>query len=794
MIKASLHTKIFSIVLGLLIIGVTVFVYWSLKSKKAALLQEKFQAARLMAHPILDSIYGDMLEERADLARHLLNTLKTIKDAERVQIIRSNGIEEAFQDFKTIEAVKKEFGEVKHEWVANHPDREHNIAEGVESPEFKNAFERLKKNWATEGIYYIEKADGKRLFTYLQPIEQRSKCNSCHNTEDARGILMISLSLEDMYKTLATTRNQWVATGLLTVFLGSIFLSFTIRKSITEPIEKTVRVLRKISDNKGNITEKLKIESKDEIGYLAKTFNNMLDILKQKDDEQGQLMERIIKSQEEWMATFDAIRELISIHDRNSVIIKVNKALARKLGAEPRAIVGRKCADTLYRQGNGPQVCHHNKTLETGGIETALTEHLSFDGTYEITTYPIYNEPGQIWAVVHVARDITAEKTLREQLIHSEKLSSIGRLVAGIAHELNNPLMSIMGFAQLLINTPGDKKVEDIKDKLQKIYNESGRTAKIVQNLLTFARSRKSEKAYCDINNILEQTLDIREYSLATSNITVTLDLAPDIPKTMIDFYQMQQVFINLINNAVDAITDYKEKGAIAIKTAMSTDGMIEISFKDDGPGIPNDKINNVFDPFFTTKDIGKGTGLGLSISYGIVTEHGGRIDIKSHEEGGAIVTISMPVIGKADSHELKRPDREAGQKPLNMASGPLLVVDDEGSIREALSETLSGEGFLVETAANGQEALDKMEKVKFSLIITDMKMPGISGIELYETILKRHPRLKGRVIIMTGDVISADTKDFFRNADCHYMLKPFNVKELIKLARKLLSSTAAQG
>src|SRR3972149_5661858 len=763
MIKASLHTKIFSIVLGLLIIGVTVFVYWSLKSKKAALLQEKFQAARLMAHPILDSIYGDMLEERADLARHLLNTLKTIKDAERVQIIRSNGIEEAFQDFKTIEAVKKEFGEVKHEWVANHPDREHNIAEGVESPEFKNAFERLKKNWATEGIYYIEKADGKRLFTYLQPIEQKSKCNSCHNTEDARGILMISLSL-------------------------------TIRKSITEPIEKTVRVLRKISDNKGNITEKLKIESKDEIGYFAKTFNDMLDILKQKDDEQGRLMERIIKSQEEWMATFDAIRELISIHDRNSVIIKVNKALARKLGAEPRAIVGRKCADTLYRQGNGLQVCHHNKTLETGGIETAVTEHLSFDGTYEITTYPIYNELGQVGAVVHVARDITAEKTLREQLIHSEKLSSIGRLVAGIAHELNNPLMSIMGFAQLLINTPGDKKVEDIKDKLQKIYNESGRTAKIVQNLLTFARSRKSEKAYCDINNILEQTLEIREYSLTTSNITVTLDLAPDIPKTMIDFYQMQQVIINLINNAVDAITDYKGKGAIAIKTAMSTDGMIEISFKDDGPGIPNDKINNVFDPFFTTKDIGKGTGLGLSISYGIITEHGGRIDIKSHEEGGAIVTISMPVIGKADSHELKTPAKEAEQKPLNMASGPLLVVDDEGSIREALSETLSGEGFLVETAANGQEALDKMEKVKFSLIITDMKMPGISGIELYETILKRHPRLKGRVIIMTGDVISADTKDFFRNADCHYMLKPFNVKELIKLARKLLSSTAAQG
>src|SRR4030065_586027 len=366
MIKASLHTKIFSIVLGLLIIGVTVFVYWSLKTKKAALLQEKFQAARLMAHPIVDSIYGDMLEERADLVRHLVNTLKTIKDAERVQIIRSNGIEEAF--------------------------------------------ERRKKNWATEGIYYIEKADGKRLFTYLQPIEQRSKCNSCHNTEDARGILMISLSLEDMYKTLATTRNQWVATGLLTVFLGSVFLSLTIRKSIPEPIEKTVRVLRKISDNK-------------------------------------------------------------------TVIIKVNKALARNLEAEPRAIVGRKCADTLYRQGNGPQVCHHNKTLETGGIETAVTEYLSFDGTYEITTYPIYNEPGQIWAVVHVARDITAEKTLREQLIHSEKVSSIGRVVAGIAHELNKPLMSIMGFAQLLVNPPGDKKGEDIKDKLQKIYNESGRTA-----------------------------------------------------------------------------------------------------------------------------------------------------------------------------------------------------------------------------------------------------------------------------------------------------------------------------
>jgi signal transduction histidine kinase len=432
-------------------------------------------------------------------------------------------------------------------------------------------------------------------------------------------------------------------------------------------------------------------------------------------------------------------------------------------------------------------MCPHSRTLATGEIADAEVDDMVFEGAYKVTTFPVFNNEGRVWASVHVSRDITHEKMLREQLLHAEKLSSLGKLVAGIAHELNNPLMGIMGFSQILMDTPGEKKLDDVKDKLRKIYHESLRTAKIVQNLLTFARAKKTEREYHCINDIIKHTIELREYSLKANNIKVSLELEEALPRTMVDLFQLQQVFINIINNAEDAMVAANGRGTILIKTRKKRN-KVEISFKDDGPGISREIIHKVFDPFFTTKDVGKGTGLGLSITHGIVTEHGGTIDIASAEEGGAVVTVELPIVEKAQWAEVTKAVQTGAARDGALSGKRILIVDDEKTIRETLQDIFTREGFRVETARDGREALDLIEKEKFALVITDLKMPGYGGMDLYESVLKKHAYLKEKIIILTGDVFSEDVREFLNASGCPYVLKPFEPKKLIEIAVKLLS------
>ena len=391
-----------------------------------------------------------------------------------------------------------------------------------------------------------------------------------------------------MYEILRSGRNQWILSGILAISIGGVLLSILIKKSITGPIKKNVEVMKRIADGKAEISERIKVEENNEIGYLASAFNSMLDSLEKRAEENKKLFELVIKSKEEWVATFDAIQDLISIHDADYRIIKINKALARKFNSTPEELIGKRCYELLYCRHEPKQMCPHSRTLATGEIADAEVDDMVFEGTYKVTTFPVFNNEGRVWASVHVSRDITQEKMLREQLLHAEKLSSLGKLVAGIAHELNNPLMGIMGFSQILMDTPGEKKLDDIKDKLRKIYHESLRTAKIVQNLLTFARAKKTEREYHCINDIIKHTIELREYSLKANNIKVILELEEGLPRTMVDLFQLQQVFINIINNAEDAMVAANGRGTILIKTRKKRN-KVEILFKDDGPGISRD-------------------------------------------------------------------------------------------------------------------------------------------------------------------------------------------------------------
>ncbi len=369
----------------------------------------------------------------------------------------------------------------------------------------------------------------------------------------------------------------------------------------------------------------------------------------------------------------------------------------------------------------------------------------------------------------------------------TSKLAAVGELAAGVAHEINNPLTGVMGYAQLLMDKQDVS--QDVKDDLQKIYEESQRTVKIVQNLLRFARRYKPGKEHVDINDLLERTLELESYKLRTSNISLTINLVPELPLILADSNQLQQVILNLITNAEQATVRTKRKGKITVTTEKVKD-YVRIAIVDNGPGISPEHITRIFDPFFTTKEVGSGTGLGLSVSHGIITEHGGRIYAESESGKGATFIIELPVAVDSQQSAVEKEKKAAKAKshrPRQKATGNILIVDDEPSIRSILTRTLSNTGHQTQAVSNGKAALRKLAENVYDLLIDDLKMSGLSGRELYEIMKKSHPNMAKRGVFITGDVVTADTHDFLVSTGKPYLSKPFNRREIIDVINKAL-------
>jgi signal transduction histidine kinase len=286
-----------------------------------------------------------------------------------------------------------------------------------------------------------------------------------------------------------------------------------------------------------------------------------------------------------------------------------------------------------------PANCPHRQTIMTGKPATIEMFEPTLGIHFQESTSPIFNERGEVTGSVHVVRDMSERKRMEEQLVMTDRLASIGELASGIAHELNNPLTSVIGFSQLLME--GDIPA-NIKEDLGTVYSEAQRAAAIVKNLLTFARKHAPVKQLSQVNSILEDVLRLRAYEHKVNNIEVDKQLATNLPEIMVDYFQMQQVFLNLIVNAEFAMLEAHGKGKLTITTER-TNGVIKVAFTDDGPGIAKENMKRIFSPFFTTKEVGKGTGLGLSICHGIVSEHGGRIYAESEFGHGATFVVELP-------------------------------------------------------------------------------------------------------------------------------------------------------
>lgn len=353
------------------------------------------------------------------------------------------------------------------------------------------------------------------------------------------------------------------------------------------------------------------------------------------------------------MAIFDSITDFVFMTDEEHRIVRANITMAKAFGRHPKEIIGIRCYE-LFGIDDSRLVCKF--------LELPRTEEITIgDQTHLVSVFPLEYDNQRLF--VHIMKDMTEMKRLKEQLYQSDKLASLGLLVSGVAHEINNPLTGILAYAELLNMSVND---EDIKKDLEKIINSAERCKKIVENLLTFSRQKTPSRSLESINDIIDKVIELRSYWLRISNIEIVRDYSQDIPTLYVDSQQIQQVILNLIMNAEHAIVESKkERGLIRFSTTFNNkDQKIVVSITDNGKGIPQDIIHRIFDPFFTTKPVGIGTGLGLSISHGIIKEHGGDIMVQSKIGEGSTFIIELPLHSeKAESvNGLNRQKVETGR------------------------------------------------------------------------------------------------------------------------------------
>jgi two-component system NtrC family sensor kinase len=479
-----------------------------------------------------------------------------------------------------------------------------------------------------------------------------------------------------------------------------------------------------------------------------------------------------------WQEVVDAISPALCIVDRSGAIRRANRAFADLVNAPPASLIGRpwqafappewslELQRALDQQGAGREV-----ELRTG------------ERTYAVTAVPINSTDRS--AVVLLFDDQTERRRLQDQLIQSEKMSAIGQLIAGIAHDLNNPLTSVVGFADFLTEVPNVPS--SIREPLTVVRDEAERASSIVRNLLGFARKQEHQRRPTALKPLLDATFVLLRNQLMAQRVDAEIDIEPDLPMPDIDPNQIQQVFVNLINNAAQAIASTGRPGNIVVRARRWLDG-VAIDVIDDGPGMSESLAAQVFEPFFTTKAEGEGTGLGLSISQGIVKEHGGRIMLSSEEGRGSTFTVQLPLSTRSAA-----PPEDVGTRAPTRRLR-VLVVDDEPHILHYMRATLEAWGHIPVVAADGEEALARATREQFDLIISDLRMPRFGGREFYEELVQQNPRMAARLVFSTGDTVRGDTLAFLETLDRPYLHKPFSLAELRTLLADVVRESGAPG
>jgi len=435
------------------------------------------------------------------------------------------------------------------------------------------------------------------------------------------------------------------------------------------------------------------------------------------------------------------------------------------------------------------------RLADEGGVNSHLLRLRRADGNpvwVEVTAHAAAVDAGGAIRVEALVRDVSERKKLDDeardlyhQLLQAEKMAALGQTISGVAHELNNPLATILNWAERL--SQRSTLDESLRRGLETILSESERAARIVRNLLTFARKRQTTRAMVDVNQMVRETLALRAYEQRVNNIAVIEALAAGLPQVFADGHQIQQVALNLVINAEQAMLAANGRGALVVRTWHDPrQEAITLEINDDGPGIAEDLQPKIFDPFFTTKEVGQGTGLGLTVAYAIVQEHGGRIRLESRPNRGASFYVELPVSGVRPVPPAT-PRVRLEPKPARPAAGSILVVEDEAALAAAVTDALRDAGYTVDYAADGEQALHRVSEHAFDAVVCDLKMPRVDGKAFYRELATVSPALRKRVIFVTGDVAGTQAEEFLEESGCRWLAKPFRLADLLRTVKDTL-------
>jgi PAS domain S-box-containing protein len=491
--------------------------------------------------------------------------------------------------------------------------------------------------------------------------------------------------------------------------------------------------------------------------------------------------EALRASEEQYRSMFNASIDGLALWNAAGEIVDTNPALWRMYGYT-------ECEFASLPEGwSGPTYRPESLQVTSAGesLHSEVTERRKDGSALELDVHGIPMQYQGKPHVLTIARDITEKKRSaeelgrqRESLYQREKLAALGSLLAGVAHELNNPLSVVVARA-VLLEEQGDSATQVAA---LKIRTAAERCARIVRTFLAMARQQQPERGPVAVNEVVSAALDIASYALRTSGVEVALDLAGDIPLILADADQLHQVLLNLIINAQQSLQDRPATRLIRVTSRFhSHAGIVSIKVADNGAGIPEHLRARVFEPYFTTKPTGIGTGVGLAVSLGIVEAHGGTLTADCPTEGGAAFTIALPVGAVEVSGAVGKPVPKA-----NLGQRTVLVVDDEEEIREALAEILTGAHHRVVTASSGREALERMAVEHYDVILTDIRMPDLDGRALYGEIERRWPGQAARVIFVTGDTLATALREFVDESGRPVIEKPFLPSEVRRVVAEL--------
>lgn len=499
--------------------------------------------------------------------------------------------------------------------------------------------------------------------------------------------------------------------------------------------------------------------------------SDLSDLLRQKD-------ESLRNISESYKAVVDSSEDVIFILSGNDSIAFCNQRLFSLLGKVPLKIQDIFDSETVIRFRERLLEVHPGQ-FQDFEMNISIGRETGVIGQFFIKRI------GAEQTLV-IMRDVTAKRRMEQRAMQTEKLTSLGLLTSGIAHELNNRLTPILGFADLInAKQLGEKD----QKRLTVIINAANSAKHIVESLLKFSRNKPPEKIVFDMRDVIKRTVSLYAPTVKKRGIALICEDCPEPLLVRADMNCMEQVLVNFINNAIDAIDD--RPGSICL-TALLEDSHVHVSIEDSGPGIPEEIMTKIFDPFFTTKPKDKGTGLGLSICYGIISDHKGEISLENTGQG-AVARIKIPAM-MSDGQGVRTETEEEEAAPGITVQQPgkrsvIMVVEDEEDLLDLMVDTLSP-FYDVMPFSNGQKAFDHLDERQWELIISDLRMPVMDGMELYRTVVQKHPWLKKRFMFITGDTYDYQIKEFLETTGVTFLRKPFRIKDLREIVHKQLECT----